>query len=101
MQKLITQKGGGGQKMKILVLGPNSTKFYTHNLWAIRRLEMQKLSADGECGAGVQGARCGDGIGGRCVQGCKGWVGMGLGRGEGGGRRWGAGVRGVLNEVQW
>ena len=63
--------------MKILVLGPNSTKFYTHNLWATRWLEMQKLGADGECGAGVQGARCGDGIGGRCVVGCKGWGGMG------------------------
>ena len=66
--------------MKILALGPNATKFYTHNLWATRRLEMQKLGADGECGAGVQGARCGDGIGGRCVVGCRemrGWVSRG------------------------
>ena len=35
--------------MKILPLGPNSTKFYRHNLWATRRLEMQKL---GDGGAG-------------------------------------------------
>ena len=50
--------------MKILPLGPNSTKFYTHNLWATRRLEMQKLGAGGECGGGVQEARSegGDGM---------------------------------------
>ena len=35
--------GGECQKMKILALGPNSTKFCIHNLWATRRLEMQKL----------------------------------------------------------
>ena len=45
--------------MKILALGPNSTKFYTHNLWATRRLEMQKRDADGECNQW-----CGDGGGG-------------------------------------
>ena len=33
-----TQKGGWGEKMKILALGPNSTKFCTHNLWATRRV---------------------------------------------------------------
>ena len=31
--------------MKILALGPNSTKSCTHNLWVTRRLEMQKLGA--------------------------------------------------------
>ena len=36
---------GGGQKIKILALGPNSTKLCIHNLWATRRLEMQKLGA--------------------------------------------------------
>ena len=41
--------------MKIHLLGPNAIKFCTHNLWATRRLEMQKLGADGECGGGVQG----------------------------------------------
>ena len=41
--------------MKILALGPNSTKFYTHNLWATRRLEMQKLDTDGECNGEVMG----------------------------------------------
>ena len=30
--------------MKILALGPNSTKFCIHNLLATRRLEMQKLT---------------------------------------------------------
>ena len=34
-----------GQKMKILALEANSTKCYIHNLWATRRLEMQKLGA--------------------------------------------------------
>ena len=55
--------------MKILALGPNSTKFYTHNLWATRRLEMQKLDADRECndelmGVVVQETRggCGGGM---------------------------------------
>ena len=36
--------GGGGQKMKILALEPNWTKFCIHNLWAYRELEIQKLS---------------------------------------------------------
>ena len=36
--------GGGGQKMKIFALGPNSSKFYIHNQWATRRLKMQKLT---------------------------------------------------------
>ena len=49
--------------MKILLLGPNSTKFYTHNMWAARRLEMQKLGAEGECECGVQDARGGGGGG--------------------------------------
>ena len=35
---------GGGQKMKILSLGANSTKFCIHNLGAYRELEMQKLT---------------------------------------------------------
>ena len=39
--------------MKILALGSNSTRFYTHNLWAIRRLEMQKQGAGGGCGGGM------------------------------------------------
>ena len=30
--------------MQILTLGANSTKFCTHNLWASRELEMQKLT---------------------------------------------------------
>ena len=30
--------------MKILALGPNSTKFCIHNLWASRELEMQKIT---------------------------------------------------------
>ena len=57
MQKLTTQNGGEGKKkMKILALGANSTKFCTHNLWATRRLEMQKLGAEGECrGGGPEG----------------------------------------------
>ena len=36
--------------MKILALGANSTKFYIHNLWATRRVEMQKLGAGMERG---------------------------------------------------
>ena len=70
--------------MKILALGPNSTKFYTHNnLWATRRLEMQKLDTDGECngevmGVVVQEARGGCGGGGGVV-GCRAM------------RRWGVG----------
>ena len=44
MQKLTTQNGRKGQKMKILALGANSTKFYTHDLWTTRELEMQKLT---------------------------------------------------------
>ena len=68
--------------MKILALGPNSTKFYTHNLWATRRLEMQKLDADCECndevmGVVVQGARGGCGGGG--VVGCRAMRGWGVG----------------------
>ena len=43
--------------MKILRLGPNPTKFYTHKLWATRRLEIPKQGAEGECGGGVQGDR--------------------------------------------
>ena len=43
MQKLTTQNGVEGQKMKILPLGPNSAKFCTHNLWATKKLEIQKL----------------------------------------------------------
>ena len=40
--------------MKVLPLGPNSTKFCTHNLCAPRKLEMQNLRAEGECrGPGV------------------------------------------------
>ena len=38
------QKRGEGEKMSMLALGVNSTKFCTHNLWATRRLEMQKLT---------------------------------------------------------
>ena len=34
--------------MKILPLGPNSTKFCIHNLWAYRELEMQKLTTQNE-----------------------------------------------------
>ena len=45
--------------MKMFAFGANSTKFYTHNLWATRRLEIQKMGAEGECGDGVQGARSG------------------------------------------
>ena len=30
--------------MKILPLGPNSTRFCTHNLWATKRIEIQKLT---------------------------------------------------------
>ena len=48
MQKLTTQNGGKGQKIKILALGPNSTKFCIHNLWASRELEMQKLGVGAE-----------------------------------------------------
>ena len=75
MQKLTTQNGRGRQKMKILAPGPNSTKFYTHNLWAIRRLEMQKLDADGEVmGVVVQETRggCGGGVQGDAGVGCGG-----------------------------
>ena len=50
-----TQNGDEGQKMKILLCEPNSTKFCLRNLWATRRLEMQKLGAEGECGDGAQG----------------------------------------------
>ena len=32
----------------MLALGANSTKFCTHNLWATRRLEMEKLGVGGE-----------------------------------------------------
>ena len=73
--------------MKILALGPNSTKFCIHNLWASRELEMQKLGAGVWCGIGVRvwgagGPRWNGGRGrgggrGRCGGG------MGLGRGEG------------------
>ena len=68
--------------MKILALGPNSTKFYTHNLWATRRLEMQKLDAGGE----VMGWWCrrpGEGVGvewgGGCLVGCRAMQGWGVG----------------------
>ena len=60
--------------MKILALGPNSTKFYTHNLWATRRLEMEKLDADGECNGEVMGVVVQEARGG-CVVGCGGGVG--------------------------
>ena len=60
MQKITTQIGGKGQKMKIISLGPNSNKYCIHNLWASRSLEMQKLSA--RCSGGVRGG----GFGGEC-----------------------------------
>ena len=43
-RKTPKKEGAGGQKMKILALGANSTKFCIHNLWVTRRLEMQKLT---------------------------------------------------------
>ena len=52
--------------MKILPLGSNSTKFYTHNLWTTRRLKMQKMGAEGEYGVGARDPGEG-GMGGRCV----------------------------------
>ena len=64
--------------MKILALGPNSTKFYTHNLWATRRLEMQKLDADGECNDEVMGVVVQEARGG-CVVGCRAMRGWGVG----------------------
>ena len=58
-----SKRGGEDQKMLILALGANSTKFCIHNLWASRELEMQKLGAGVLCGvgcrAGLQGARGG------------------------------------------
>ena len=43
--------GGGGLKMKISALEPNSTKFCIHNQWATKRLKMQKLTGqNGEGG---------------------------------------------------
>ena len=42
--KKFRQKWREDQKMKILALGVNSTKFCIHNLRATRRLEMQKLT---------------------------------------------------------
>ena len=48
--------------MSILALGENSTKFYTHNLWTTRRLEMQKLGAGAGMGWGC--SRCVWGPGG-------------------------------------
>ena len=55
--------------MKIIALGPNSTKFCIHNLWTSRELEMQKLGAGVEC----RGPRMGMGVkwGERCVVGCR------------------------------
>ena len=36
----------------------------THNLWATRRLEIQKLGAGVKCGGGVRGGmRLGNGVG--------------------------------------
>ena len=87
-------EGGGRQKMKILALGLNSTKFYTHNLWATRRLEMQKLDADGECNGEVMGVVVqetrggyGGGMGWRVCSGVQGDAGVGCG-GPGGVAPW-------------
>ena len=76
--------------MKILALGSNSIKFYTHNLWATRMLEMQKLDADGEVmGVVVQETRggCGGGMGWRVCSGVQGDAGAGCG-GPGGVAPW-------------
>ena len=37
--------GGGGLKMKIYALEPNSNKFCIQNQWTTRRLKMHKLTA--------------------------------------------------------
>ena len=50
-----TQKLAEGQKMKILALRLNSTKFCIHNLWASRELEMQILTIQNGVGGGAQG----------------------------------------------
>ena len=71
--------------MKILLLGPNSIKFYTHNLGATRRLEMQKLSAEGK--HGVWCRRLGEGNGRSGVQGVGAEVEWGWGAGSVGGLR--------------
>ena len=52
MRKINDPKWGEGQKMKILALGPNSSKFCIHNLGAYRELEMQKLSTQIDEGGG-------------------------------------------------
>ena len=54
MQKLTTQNGGEGQKMKILAFEPNWTKCCIHNLGAYREREMQKLSTQNDGGGGVK-----------------------------------------------
>ena len=65
-----------GQKMKIISLGPNSTKLCIHNLWATRRLEMQKLGA-GWMWRGRSGVQRGSGGGiGLGFGGA--WVGVGF-----------------------
>ena len=59
MQKPTTQNGEEGQKMKILALGPNSTKFYTHNMWVTRGPEMKNNWVRGwGFGGGDAGSGC-------------------------------------------
>ena len=45
---------GEGQKMQILALELNWTKFCIHNLWAYRELEMQKLTTQNDEGGRVK-----------------------------------------------
>ena len=72
--------------MKILPLGPNSTKFCTHNRWVTRRLEMQKMCAVGCRGPGV-GVKCGK-VRSVVWGECRGGIGLGRGGGPGGVAPW-------------
>ena len=41
------QNGGPSKKMKILALGPNSTKFCIHNQWAVIKLKLTEQNGGG------------------------------------------------------
>ena len=58
--------------MKILALGANWAKFCLHNMWATRRLEMQKLGAGFSAGVGCRESGLGVEWGGRVPSGMQG-----------------------------